>query len=172
MTVHFDSGAAPSTTPCFPLTKGGIIRHQPTSDNAATWQIFIVIPASWILICASSAAKVLNLPRLSLLGEHPLERESAILGANGMPRWRGSDSGNVLLFSRPPSRERTLEIHCDNCQARFIAWYGTEEDADTDTIDVEKCGLCGGDPFKKDNLKDCVIRLIAQVTTRNVRRGD
>jgi hypothetical protein len=42
-----------------------------------------------------------------------------------------------------------LEIHCDNCQARFIAWYGTEEDADTDTIDVEKCGLCGGDPVKK-----------------------
>jgi hypothetical protein len=24
----------------------------------------------------------------------------------------------------------------------------------------------------KDNFKDCVIRLIAQVTTRNVKRGD
>jgi hypothetical protein len=95
-----------------------------------------------------------------------------MLGAKGMPRRRGSDSGNVLPFSRPPNRERTLEIHCDNCQARFIAWYGTEEDAETDTIDVEKCGLCGGDPLKKDNFKDCVIRLIAQVTTRNVKRGD
>ena len=103
---------------------------------------------------------------MSLLSEHPLERESAMLGAEGMPRRRGSDSGNVLPFSRPPNRERTLEIHCDNCQARFIAWYGTEEDADTDTIDVEKCGLCGGDPFKKDNLKDAVLRLVAQVTAR------
>jgi hypothetical protein len=55
---------------------------------------------------------------------------------------------------------------------RIARWYGTEEDADTDTIDVEKCGLCGGDPFKEDNFKDCVIRLIAQVTTRNVKRGD
>jgi NAD-dependent SIR2 family protein deacetylase len=61
---------------------------------------------------------------------------------------------------------------CDNCRARLTSWYGTEEDADTDTVDVEKCGLCGGDPFKKDNFKDCVIRLIAQVTTRNVKRGD
>jgi hypothetical protein len=47
---------------------------------------------------------------------------------------------------------------------RFIAYYGAEEDADTDTIDVEKWGLCGGDQFKKDDFKDCVIRLIAQVT--------
>jgi len=114
-------------------------------------ETFIVITASWILISASSAASpiVLNLPRMSLLSEHPLERESAMLGAEGMPRRRGSDSGNVLPFSRPPNRERTLEIHCDNCQARFIAWYGTEEDADTDTIDVEKCGLFGGDPLTR-----------------------
>ena len=81
-------------------------------------------------------------------------------------RRKGSDSGNVLPFSRPPSLERTLEIHCDNCQARFIAWYGTEEDADTQTIEVEKCGLCGGDPFKKGNFKDSLLRRMAQVTTR------
>jgi len=29
-----------------------------------------------------------------------------------------------------------------------------------DTVTIEKCGLCGGDPFKKDNLKDAVLRLI------------
>ena len=58
-----------------------------------------------------------------------------------VPRRRGSDAGNVLPFSRSPSRERTLEVQCDNCQARFIAWHGSEEDADTETIDVEKCGL-------------------------------
>jgi hypothetical protein len=88
---------------------------------------------------------------------------------------RPPDSGehtrkSDLPFSRAPSRERTLEVHCDNCQARFVAWYGTEEDAETETIDVEKCGLCGGDSFRKDAFKDAVIRLMAQVTARNVKR--
>jgi hypothetical protein len=87
-----------------------------------------------------------------------------------MPRRRGSDS-QTNLFSRPPSRERTLEVHCDNCKARFVAWYGTKEDADSETIDVEKCGLCGGDSFKKDVFKDTVIRLIAQITARNIKDG-
>ena len=86
------------------------------------------------------------------------------------PRRRGSDSGNVLPFSRPPCRERTLEVHCGNCQAHFIAWYGTEESLDAQTFDVEKCGLCGGDPFKKDNFKECVLRLMAQVTAWNIKR--
>jgi hypothetical protein len=53
-----------------------------------------------------------------------------------------------------------LEVHCNNCRAHFVAWYGTEEDADTETIDVEKCGLCAGDSFKKDNFKDAVLRLM------------
>jgi hypothetical protein len=87
-----------------------------------------------------------------------------------VPRQRGSDSGNVLPFSRQPSRERTLEVYCDNCKAHFIAWYGTEESLDAQTFDVEKCGLCGGDPFKRDNFKDAVLRLVAQVTARNVKR--
>jgi hypothetical protein len=30
----------------------------------------------------------------------------------------------------------------------------------------------GGDPFKRDNFKGCVLRLMAQVTARNVKRGD
>jgi hypothetical protein len=84
-----------------------------------------------------------NLPRLSRLSEQPVGPESAILGA--VPRRKESVSQTGLPFSRrAPIRERTLEVHCDNCQARFVAWYGTEEDADTETIDVEKCGLCGG----------------------------
>jgi hypothetical protein len=141
---------------------GGIIKHQPASTSAATWQIFIVIPESRSLISASSAASptTLNFPRLSLFSEHPLERESAMLSTKAMPTGRGSNPGNVLSFSRPPNRERTLETHCDNCHARFIAWYGAEEDVDTDTIDVEKCGLCGGDPINRDNFKDAVLRLI------------
>ena len=51
-----------------------------------------------------------------------------------------------------------------------MAWYGNEEDADTKVKDVEKCGLCGEDRFKKDNFKDAVLRLIAYVTSRNVKR--
>jgi hypothetical protein len=66
---------------------------------------------------------------------------------------------------------RTLEVHCGTCEARLVAWHGTEEDAGTEVKDVEKCGLCGGDPFKKDNFRDAVLRLIAYVTARNVRRG-
>jgi hypothetical protein len=85
---------------------------------------------------------------------------------------RRTESQTGLPFSRSPNRERTLEVHCSNCQARFVAWYGTEEDADTEAVDVEKCGLCGGDPFKRDNFKDCVLRLMAQVTARNVKRDD
>jgi hypothetical protein len=38
------------------------------------------------------------------------------------------------------------------------------------TFDVEKCGLCGGDPFKKDNFKDAVLLLVPQVTARNIKR--
>lgn len=87
-----------------------------------------------------------------------------------MPRRKESDSQTGLPFSRSPSRERTLEVHCDNCKARFVAWYGTEEDAETETVEVEKCGLCGGDSFKKDVFRDTVIRLIAQVTARNIKR--
>jgi hypothetical protein len=64
-----------------------------------------------------------------------------------------------------------LKIHCDSCQARFVAWYGTEEDADTQTIDVEKCGLCGDDTFKKDNFKGATLRLMAQVTAREIKHG-
>ena len=67
-------------------------------------------------------------------------------------------------------RDRTLEVHCRNCGARFVAWYGAEEDADPEVKEVAKCGLCGGDPMKKDNLKDCVLRLVPQVTARNIKR--
>ena len=71
---------------------------------------------------------------------------------------------------RMAGRERTLEVRCRNCGARFVAWYGVE-DADSEVKDVVKCGLCGGDPMKKGNLKDTVVRLIPQVTARNVKRN-
>jgi hypothetical protein len=70
-----------------------------------------------------------------------------------------------------PARDRTLEVHCGNCGARFVAWYGTEEDVGTEAKDVEKCGFCGGHPFKKDNFKDAVLRLMVQVTARSTKRN-
>lgn len=88
-----------------------------------------------------------------------------------MAKRKEPDSQTGLPFSRSPSREQTLEVHRDNCKARLVASYGTEEDTDTETVDVEKCGLCGGDSIKKDNFKDCTLRLMAQVTARNVNRG-
>jgi hypothetical protein len=90
--------------------------------------------------------------------------------ARQIPRRKESDSQTGLPFSLSPSRDRTLEFHCDNRKARFVAWYGTEEDAETEAVDVQKCGLCGGDSFKKDVSKDTVTRLMAQVTARNVKR--
>ena len=87
-----------------------------------------------------------------------------------MPKRKETDSQSDLPFSRAPDTSRTLEIQCGNCGARFVAFYGTEEDASTETVETEKCGLCGGDPFKKDNFKDSVLRLMAQVTARGVKR--
>ena len=87
-----------------------------------------------------------------------------------MPKGKRSETQGDLQLSRPPDATRTLEVRCGNCQAQFVAWYGSEEDADTEVKDVEKCGLCGGDPFKRDNFKDAVLRLIPYVTARNVKR--
>ena len=86
-----------------------------------------------------------------------------------MLKRKGPES-QTNLFSRSPGRERILEVRCDDCQARFVAWYGTEEGAETETVDAEKCGLGGGDPFEKDNFKDAALRLMAQVTSRGVKR--
>jgi hypothetical protein len=84
-------------------------------------------------------------------------------------RRKQPDSQPDLPFSRAPDTSRTLEIRCGNCGARFIAFYGTEDEADTETVETEKCGLCGGDSFKKDNFKDATLRLMVQVTARNVK---
>src|SRR5215469_14260345 len=86
-----------------------------------------------------------------------------------MPKRKQPESQADLQFSRSHDSSRTL-VRCENCQARYIAWHGTEEDDETETANVERCGLCGGDPFKRDNFKDAVIRLVAMVTARNIRR--
>ena len=87
-----------------------------------------------------------------------------------MPKRKQTGTQSNLPFSRLPDTRRTLEIHSGNCGARFIAFYGTAEDAATQIVDTEKCGLCGADQFKKGNFKDAVIRVVAQVTARGVKR--
>jgi hypothetical protein len=93
------------------------------------------------------------------------------VGRSGRKRRPTDAQGELPFLTGPSNRERTVEIHCANCQAHFVAYYGTKEDAKTETIEVEKCGLCGGDPLKRDNFKDCALRLMAEVTARNVKRG-
>jgi len=46
-----------------------------------------------------------------------------------------------------------------------------KKDADTKIIDVEKCGLCGGELVKRANFKDSALRLVAEYTARNIKRG-
>jgi hypothetical protein len=77
---------------------------------------------------------MLNPPKLSRLSEQPVGPKFGILGTRAMPRRKGSDSQTDLAFSRLPSRELTLQIHCCNCQAQFVAWYGSEDDAETETL--------------------------------------
>lgn len=40
--------------------------------------------------------------------------------------------GSPIL--RAADTSGTLEIHCGNCGARFVAFYGTEEDAATEIV--------------------------------------
>jgi hypothetical protein len=56
-------------------------------------------------------------------------------------------------------------VNCSNCGAKFVAYYGSDEE-NTETVEVQKCGLCGGDESKRDNFKNATIRLMAQVTAR------
>ena len=61
--------------------------------------------------------------------------------------------------------ERTLEVNCLNCGAKFVAYYGYDEE-NVEAVEVKSCGLCHGESFRRDNFKGATIRLIAQVTAR------
>jgi hypothetical protein len=65
----------------------------------------------------------------------------------------------------PLGPERTLEVSCLNCGAKFVAYYGDDED-NVDTVEVKSCGLCHGEEFRRGNLKGATIRLVAEVTSR------
>ena len=54
---------------------------------------------------------------------------------------------------------------CSNCGAKFVAYYGYDEE-NVETVEVQSCGLCHGEAFKRNNFKGCTIRLVAEVTAR------
>ena len=76
-------------------------------------------------------------------------------GTNSTSNWR----------ARGP--ERTLEVNCSNCGAKFVAYYGFDED-NVETVEVQKCGLYHGDEYKRDNFKGATIRLPAQLPARSL----
>ena len=55
-------------------------------------------------------------------------------------------------------------MNCANCGAKFVAYYGYDEDVDS--VEVNSCGLCHGEAFKGGNFKGATIRLVAEVTAR------
>jgi hypothetical protein len=67
---------------------------------------------------------------------------------------------------RTPNRpERGLEVHCANCGAKFVAYYGYDEENE-ESIEVRSCGLCHGEEHRRGNFKNATIRLVAEVTAR------
>jgi len=67
--------------------------------------------------------------------------------------------------TKPAGPERTLEVNCLNCGAKFVAYHGYDAE-NVETVEVNSCGLCHGEAFKRDNVKGATIRLVAQVTAR------
>jgi len=60
-------------------------------------------------------------------------------------------------------------VDCANCKARFIAYYGADED-DIEHLEVNACGLCRGDPTRKDDFAGKSMRIIADTTIGGYRR--
>jgi hypothetical protein len=51
----------------------------------------------------------------------------------------------------------------------FRPWYGAN-DSGVQTIHVNRCGLCEGDPLMKLMYEDCGLQLVARVTNREIRK--
>jgi hypothetical protein len=65
-----------------------------------------------------------------------------------------------------------LKFTADNYQGRFDRWYGPTKAPTARRSPFEKCGFRGGNPFKSDNFRDRVVRLMTQVTEQNLKRVD
>jgi len=80
---------------------------------------------------------MLNLLQIVAVRVNGRQSPSLLSGAElGQCLKEDQQSRRPICRSHGENRERTLELHCGNCQARFVAYYGTEESADTETLDV------------------------------------
>src|SRR5262245_62011139 len=98
----------------------------------------------------------------------PVDRKSPL------PSGRAASLGLSVLKGQAGSQRmldprRTLEVQCGNCRAKFRAWYGAS-DSGLQTIHVNRCGLCEGDPLMKLMYKGCGLQLVARVTNRGIRK--
>lgn len=70
-------------------------------------------------------------------------------------------------------KQRRIGQECEsgreNCRAKFRPWYGAN-DSGVQTIHVNKCGRCEGDPLTKFMYEDCGLQLVARVTNRGIRK--
>jgi hypothetical protein len=48
-------------------------------------------------------------------------------------------------------------------------WYGAN-DSGLQTIQLNRCGLCEGDPLMKLTYEGCEVQLVARATTRRIRK--
>jgi len=65
------------------------------------------------------------------------------------------------LMRRGP--EPTLEVIVRDAARSSSYGYNDEN---IDTVAVQKCGLCHGEAFRRDNFKGATIRLVAELTVR------
>jgi hypothetical protein len=64
--------------------------------------------------------------------------------------------------------DRTLEVQCGNCRAKFRAWFGAS-DSGVQTIRV-KMQHVRRRPLMKLMYEGCGLQLVARVTNRGIRK--
>jgi hypothetical protein len=57
--------------------------------------------------------------------------------------------------------DRTLEVRCGSCRAKFRPWHRAN-DSGLQPIQVNRCGLCEGDPLMKLMYAGCEVQLVAR----------
>jgi hypothetical protein len=96
-----------------------------------------------------------------------------VRGKRPSPSGRAESLGLAVLRGLAAPRlldpDRTPEVNCGNCRAKFRPWYGAN-DSGVQTIHVNRCGLCEGDPLMKLMYEDCGLQLVARVTNRGIRK--
>jgi hypothetical protein len=55
-------------------------------------------------------------------------------------------------LKRPRRRCPGLRRRLANCGAKFVACCGFDGEK-TETVEVQKCGLCHGDEYRRDNFR-------------------